>query len=443
MDFYNKPDPISFLEHHGIKGQKWGVRRFQNADGSLTDAGRKRYDVDIDRAKSDVKKAKRRMADATDAYNKATLGGMVYDKKAVDALNKATDGVDWAKRKLSSEKAKAKMNAETKDKSKRRLKLEEEYRAKGMSSEEAEVAAYRRAKTEKIIAVTAGVAITAATAYVAYKHYDKTVDKLIKAGTELQNMSGNSNKGVSDAFYFSMTKSDNTKYRGIYGGQIANRGQKVYETKIGVTNALRVASEKSATKALSDMVNQDPSYKKLLETHLTDSVGRYASDKQNRVISEALKSLSKGKVDTKVYNALNMTLVDHSLPTSSSINSGFYNKLKSLGYDAIMDVNDKKFSGYMAQKPMIAFNAGSKAAVKSIREVGQDEIAKAAKKGMMNITLKQLTPSVVGFGGSAGLVAAGQKAIHGQKNDAIVREYRKKHPDTELSYNQILDNYYN
>lgn len=29
--------------HHGIKGQRWGVRRFQNEDGSLTEAGRKRY----------------------------------------------------------------------------------------------------------------------------------------------------------------------------------------------------------------------------------------------------------------------------------------------------------------------------------------------------------------------------------------------------------------
>lgn len=30
------------LAHHGILGQKWGVRRFQNADGSLTEAGKKR-----------------------------------------------------------------------------------------------------------------------------------------------------------------------------------------------------------------------------------------------------------------------------------------------------------------------------------------------------------------------------------------------------------------
>ena len=38
-----------------------------------------------------------------------------------------------------------------------------------------------------------------------YDAYDKNVDKVIKAGKELQNISNNSNRGVSDAFYFSMT----------------------------------------------------------------------------------------------------------------------------------------------------------------------------------------------------------------------------------------------
>lgn len=31
------------LEHHGILGMKWGIRRFQNKDGSLTNVGKKRY----------------------------------------------------------------------------------------------------------------------------------------------------------------------------------------------------------------------------------------------------------------------------------------------------------------------------------------------------------------------------------------------------------------
>lgn len=33
----------NYLMHHGIKGQKWGVRRYQNDDGTLTEAGKKRY----------------------------------------------------------------------------------------------------------------------------------------------------------------------------------------------------------------------------------------------------------------------------------------------------------------------------------------------------------------------------------------------------------------
>ena len=35
------------LMHYGIKGQKWGVRRYQNEDGTLTTAGRKKYKLEM------------------------------------------------------------------------------------------------------------------------------------------------------------------------------------------------------------------------------------------------------------------------------------------------------------------------------------------------------------------------------------------------------------
>lgn len=34
------------LSHHGIRGMRWGVRRYQNKDGSLTNAGKRRYNRD-------------------------------------------------------------------------------------------------------------------------------------------------------------------------------------------------------------------------------------------------------------------------------------------------------------------------------------------------------------------------------------------------------------
>lgn len=53
------------LMHHGIYGQKWGIRRYQNADGSLTEAGKIRYrtsDSSVDSI-NDAKGMSRRLND--------------------------------------------------------------------------------------------------------------------------------------------------------------------------------------------------------------------------------------------------------------------------------------------------------------------------------------------------------------------------------------------
>ena len=105
------------LMHHGIKGMKWGVRRFQDKSGRLTAAGKKRYSEDG----SDNKPPKQTR------YDK------LYDK----------------------------------------------YKTLGYSDEKARQTAKGRVQVERTLAVIGGATVTAAVAYGAYKYYDARVDRFI------------------------------------------------------------------------------------------------------------------------------------------------------------------------------------------------------------------------------------------------------------------------
>lgn len=76
------------LYHHGIKGQKWGIRRFQNPDGSLTAAGRKRYNV-YDDGSYARKSGRTRSLEKSVAYARA-------DEEAVRSYGKDFKGRDDA-----------------------------------------------------------------------------------------------------------------------------------------------------------------------------------------------------------------------------------------------------------------------------------------------------------------------------------------------------------
>lgn len=75
------------LTHWGIKGQKWGVRRFQNKDGSLTNAGKKRYGDDESSSNSSKKMSRKERNAAIKAARK-TLG---KDGNFTKAYTKAED----------------------------------------------------------------------------------------------------------------------------------------------------------------------------------------------------------------------------------------------------------------------------------------------------------------------------------------------------------------
>lgn len=71
------------LEHHGILGMKWGIRRYQNKDGSLTSAGRKRYGDDT----PDGNKSSGSTEDAT-PRTPAKSASEMSDQELSQALNR-------------------------------------------------------------------------------------------------------------------------------------------------------------------------------------------------------------------------------------------------------------------------------------------------------------------------------------------------------------------
>lgn len=104
-------EKTNYLAHHGIRGQKWGVRRYQNLDGSLTPAGRRRLsalesshintmsslEADINKRNKSLDKRDENLYNAAEEREKAIKYRKKVDKFERKA-NRAEDKSDELKR---------------------------------------------------------------------------------------------------------------------------------------------------------------------------------------------------------------------------------------------------------------------------------------------------------------------------------------------------------
>lgn len=167
----------SELYHFGVKGMKWGVRRYQNADGSLNAAGRNRY------YKQPVKDARASRRSASKQYSKS------YNKYYNDAKRHPISTIRFAAGSTSNNKRIKRLsnewdNAKKADKSYDRAKDKYKQAKKDFKQNvknDPEVAAYRKKKA----AITAGsIALAAVGGYAMHKTGAdrRAVEKIIQAG---------------------------------------------------------------------------------------------------------------------------------------------------------------------------------------------------------------------------------------------------------------------
>ena len=399
------------LMHFGIKGMKWGVRRYQNDDGTLTSLGEKKA-----QAKSDLKKANRSGTESDEAK-------YLYSKREFQD----------AKTRLKIENQKSK--------SKRQLALEQEYQKKGFTKDEAEIKAYNRAKTETILKVAGGIALASAAAYAAYKHYDKVTDKVLSEGSQLGRITSDDSEDLNQAFYAFANKHDKKRYEGLYGKWILkdmDPGGSVYEKAIKVSGNVKVASPKSAQQVMSRMFDENPEMKKYIKDKINDSdkIAFFIRPNMTNVVKKASKELNSGKIGEGTYKLFNTMLIDHS-DEQQKVTNKFYSMLKEAGYGAVRDVNDKEFSVYGSKNPLIIFDT-SKVNVNNITKLGEEHINKNYNVEMGKVFARQLAASSVQQGAKFAAAFGGLKLHSEVKNNRYVEKYRKDNPDTKLSANEIL-----
>lgn len=367
------PDPNE-LYHYGILGMKWGVRRYQNQDGSLTNAGRRHYYGD-----ASVARAHSKYQEAVDNRKKAQRNGKNV-KPAKD--NEYRSEFEY-KTKREAARIRAK-NVEFKNKSKYRQKLESQYKKLGLSDEDAQAAANRKIRAEKILAASAALTVAACAAYAYSKHRKNKIDGIIKAGEALQRIEMQDTGGkLHEVFYVAKGKHDMNRYKGLLGFTRAKQTGHAYMMKLEAASDIKVASREKARKAFGDLMNNDKDFR--------SSLGFGDRSFTTREIN-------------RIYEEFNRQLVDRSMP-KDPVNK-FYDKLKSAGYGAIQDVNDMDYSGYKAKNPLIVFdNAGGNIFVKSVEEMtDMDGMGRAYTKEMMKALGEAKIDNLLG---KEGLVISG------------------------------------
>jgi hypothetical protein len=261
----------------------------------------------------------------------------------------------------------------------------------------------------------------------------------------------NSNN-LYDTFYAATGKSDQNKYVGLYGSQVKQEsgGEDVYQKTIKLKENIKIASDKNAKDTMSEIMKNtsDQNRREILsdlkaKKDIYDSNPMLKGTKQGRMITKGYDDIKAGRYDTKAaYDALNYNMTNGN---QAKVYGEFKQALKDKGYSGIKDRNDASYSGYNAKTARIIFDA-SKVKVSDVRKLSDYEIDENRNREMLKVMAKMSLPSISGYAAiGAALGGAGyatSKSNRAKENTKAISDYKKKHPDTKLSNDEILENYY-
>lgn len=198
----------------------------------------------------------------------------------------------------------------------------------------------------------------------------------------------------------------------------------IYNNSIKLTDNVKRASVANARKIFYDKMSHDPQFKKNVIEELRKT-GYY----DRSAINEYLET---GKHSKKLYDRFNQALATPQFQ-KAGLHKQYYDEVKKHGYNAILDINDARYSGYknVAKSPTIFFG-NDKWEKLSSKKLTDSEIDKNVTKFNTELITKNILKEI----GSYGIGYASLETITDQ---IIIKNYLDKHPNSKLSRKEILE----
>ena len=298
--------------------------------------------------------------------------------------------------------------------------LEYKYRKLGYNEAEVKSKVDKRLRNEKIALAAAGaVGIAVVGHKLKNKIQDDYIGRTIKEGKTFDSVNAASKIDTSRPVYGAYRKMDKMKYRGIYGNERAMK-RSVYGNDFGLGDRDNIYTFKAAknVKIAPNRVARK-TFKKLYKE---DADFRQAADHLDEFFNK-----SKNK-----YNNFNVGLVSRGEYKYIDRNiDKFYSELKKKGFSGVMDMNDKKYSGYRSKNPTIFFDH-SKLNISGKKVLTDEQIKKDFAKampvalGQNAVNSKKFMGAVTAIGGGLAYKKHRENNELRETDEAYNKKYRRK-----------------